>query len=251
MIKLYLLSIKKAFFDFKRSWLFVPASIVFVTVSSVIFKILLSIGAGSSGFSVGGFLAGMFGILSLSVIYNWIKIVASGQKFNLKHIKDFDISFFDSILNVAFILFIVNLLLGSFSNNNKTILIIVNFLIVILCNPIVETIILKETRGIESFSQSFDFIIKNWIEWFIPQIFVLLPLILLSPKSILIIFGVSDILIPSGITFNGLHVTFNSYNMPPYISIFFAFFISLFFVMFRMHLYKELDETTRRSRSFK
>ncbi len=255
MIKLYIDAIKKTFFDIKRSWMIIPASFVFIIISVMILKVFLSF-AGHGTFSIGGFLAGMFGILSLSILYSWVKVIASGQKFNFNHIKDFDISFFDPILSVAFMLFIASL----FFMANKSFLVVINFIIIIIFNAVPETILFKDTRSLETFSQSFNFIIKNWIEWFVPQFIILLPIIFVSPKNVLFLFGVSDILIPSGIIFNGIYSTFNIYTMNVnsgglggggVISFIVAFLISLFFTIFRVHLYYELDTTNKRARKFK
>lgn len=241
LFKTYILAIKNTFYAMKRSWVIIPLCAILFFVSSIVTHFLLRISP-SSGFSVGGFLAGMFLILALSIFYNWLYVVSSNQKLKFSDIKNLDISFFNPILNVAFILFIVNLLAGTLFATNKNLIIILNFIIVILCNSIPECIILKSLNGTETIVKSFHFIKKNYIEWFLPYIVFFLPLILIDYTKLLVLLGINDVLIPGNTLYKGSAILLSIVNFTnPFIVIPISFVIALFFSIFRIYLYDALD----------
>lgn len=246
LVKIYLSAIKNTYYSLVRSWIIIPFSAILLFISNIIINLLVQIGP-SGGFSVGGFLAGMFSIFALNIFYKWIQIVTSGNKLRLQDIKELDCSFFSQILNVAFILFIINLLAGALFVANKSFLIILNFIIVFLCNPVPECIILKNYYGSETLIQSFKFIKSYYIEWFLPYIIFLLPLVIVNFNQVLLLLGMNDVLIP-GNTFNkGATVVLNLIGIHNYFVIIpIAFIIALFFSIFRVYLFDALDGKIRK-----
>lgn len=246
LFKIYLSAIKDSFNAICRSWLIIPFSAILLFVSNIILSLLVRIGP-NGGFSVGGFLAGMFTIFAMSIFYHFLSIAASSQKLRFSDIKDINFSFFSPILNVAFILFIVNLLASAIFATNNSLIIILNFVIVILCNPAPECIILKNYYGTETLTESFKFIKNYYIEWFLPYIIFFLPLLLINFNEVLLLFGFNDVLIPGNIFYKGSFYLFNLINFNiPIITILLSFILALFFSIFRIYLFEELDGKIRR-----
>ena len=246
LINIYIKSLKDAFGAICRSWLIIPLSAILLFFSNIILSLLVKIGP-SGGFSVGGFLAGMFAIFAMSIFYNFLSIAASPQKLRFSDIKNINFNFFSPILNVAFILFIINILAGALFATNKNLIIILNFIIVILCNPIPECIILKNYYGTETLIESFKFIKNYYIEWFLPYVIFFLPILLINYTEVLLLLGLNDVLIPGNVFYKGSFYLFGLVNFNQLIiTIPISFMIALFFSIFRIYLFDALEGRIRK-----
>ena len=96
LFKIYLSAIKNSFNAICRSWLIIPFSAILLFVSNIILSLLVRIGP-NGGFSVGGFLAGMFTIFAMSIFYHFLSIAASSQKLRFSDIKDVNFSLFSPL----------------------------------------------------------------------------------------------------------------------------------------------------------
>ncbi|MGI6680981.1 MAG: hypothetical protein ACOX3T_05840 [Bdellovibrionota bacterium] len=241
LLKIYLTALKNTYNALVRSWIIIPFSAILLIASKLILGLLLKLGPSGASFTVGGFLAGMFAIFALSIFYKWLSITISSSRLRLEDIKDMNFAFFSPILNVAFILFVVNLLAQTLFITNKSLIIIVNFIIIILFNVAPECIILKNYYGTETLAESFNFVKSYYVEWFLPYIIFFLPLIILNPKAVLLMISFNDVLLPSNTFYKGsemllMLLPFNNF----YATILISYILALFFSIFRIYLFDAL-----------
>ena len=139
------------------------------------------------------------------------------------------------ILGIAFILWIPMTLLSRVAYSmpeGPLVLLVVQILLYVILNPVPELIYQTRVSGIALLSASYQFIVDNWIEWFLPNV-------LIAAAAYLLIGWL-----------NGLAAL-----MPFFLRFFFvasAFGLFLTFLMiFRGLLFSELSGTTRRSRAYR
>lgn len=132
--------------------------------------------------SIGGFLAGILTSLALSALYSsylyFVSEVVSNQKVGLHEVGRSIKAYFWSILNVLFVLFIAQLLLGLMLRGTPQgglILTGLWLVAVVVLNPAPEVIYQRHTYGgLQTLQGSWEFLKENWIEWFVPNVPLLL-----------------------------------------------------------------------------
>jgi hypothetical protein len=116
--------------------------------------------------------------------------------------------------------------------NGALIYLLIRIALYVLLNPLPECLYQTRSSGIELLSASYNFIVENWIEWFLPNI-------------ILTVAGF--------FVFQTLEIF--SYGLPGFVQLFvlaFGFGLCLtYFMVFRGFLFAELNGTTRRSRVYR
>jgi hypothetical protein len=139
------------------------------------------------------------------------------------------------LLGIAFILWIplrIAATVLSGVTNGALIYFMIQIALYVFLNPIPELIYQSRTSGLELLSASYNFIIENWIEWFIPNI-------------VLTVLGYFLLNLLGSLLF----------GMPALVQSFLRLFglgLCLTYVMvFRGFLFAELQVTTRRSREYR
>lgn len=118
-----------------------------------------------------------------------------------------------------------------------TLNVIVSFLILILLNPLPETVYQKHYSPVESIKYAFVFIKDNWIEWFIPNI-ILFGILYLS----------TGVIISNIFTFNvGFAFNFSLSHILMYLLSQIIFSLAM---IYRGVLFEILSTSTRRKRMF-
>ena len=116
--------------------------------------------------------------------------------------------------------------------NGGLIFALIQIALYILLNPVPELIYQTRASGLELIGVSYDFVVENWIEWFVPNI-----VITVVGYLVLQLLGA----IASG--------------LPAFLQLFivtFGFGLCLtYFMVFRGFLFSELHGTTRRARVFR
>jgi uncharacterized membrane-anchored protein YitT (DUF2179 family) len=116
--------------------------------------------------------------------------------------------------------------------NGALIYFMIQIALYVFLNPIPELIYQSRASGLELLSASYNFIIENWIEWFIPNI-------------VLTVLGYFLLNLLGSLVF----------GMPALVQSFLRLFglgLCLTYVMvFRGFLFAELQGTTRRSREYR
>lgn len=179
--------------------------------------------------AIGGMLLRLGGYFAFSSYLYFAAGTVANQKVTLADLKKSFLVYFWSVMGLAFVLWIADIVLGAVLANNPNrgvILTGVDLLQLVILNPAPETIYLKGTRaGMDTIGRSIKFVQDNWIEWFIP--------------NGLIFFAVYWVV---------THVSFGAFS---YAVIVLSGALFHVVMVFRGHLYEVLDGSTHRQRMFK
>ena len=167
----------------------------------------------------------------LHVIENVVRM----GKVNLNDfIKGFAVYLWE-ILGIAFILWIPMTLLSRVAYSmpeGPLVLLVVQILLYVILNPVPELIYLTRVSGIALLSASYEFIVENWIEWFLPNVLIAAAAYLLMGLL------------------NGLATRVPFFLRFFFVASTFGLFLT-FLMIFRAVLFSELNGTTRRGRVFR
>ena len=139
------------------------------------------------------------------------------------------------LLRIAFILWIplqVAAIGLATVPNGTLIFFIIKIALYILLNPVPEFIYQTRTSGLELLGASYNFIVENWIEWFVPNI-----LLTVIGYYLLGVLGTAVVGLPGFVQL---------------LIYFFGFGLCLtYFMVFRGFLFAQLNGSTRRSRLYR
>jgi len=230
---------KKAFKSLYKNWQLIFTGIFYVTATIVISNLL----------SFFWILAGLVMIIvSSALISNYLYLldcIIKRDRLTWHDFKDgfgiylrkvWGILFIGWVASFGFTSFVLPIL--SVGLPGHTLSLLINFLLLLILNPLPETVYQKYYNPWESVTYTFGFIKENWLEWYVPN---------------LVFMGVLYIL-----TGNFLMGTFNTYVFS--VVSFFSYRGILFFILgqvvfsymmiYRGYLYELLSTSTRRKRIF-
>lgn len=253
-LQIYKESALKSLLELKNNWIIIIATIVAYLIFSILSSTL-----GSANNLITGLLLGLAFIAFLTLFYSWIFDLAQGQKLKWNQLHHFDGELFNALMSTGFILWIANdFLLDPLLNiiqkpNLKAAL---QMLIVIIFNPIAETVAFRRYSSIAAFKHAADFTKANWIEWFCPFILLMSPImILIDPMLILSTLSGMALLFPTqgliGIWAGFINLFIPASTLGVYLSLICALIIAIFYALFRAHLFIALETGSRRQRIFR
>lgn len=254
---LYRDALLKAARSFVRCWM--------IAVAVVIFMVLLAFAGASVGMLglLGGFLMGAANALLVGATLSLIEDAVTGAR----PIRFQDIwgslgSYFWDVIGVLFILWVPMMLLERGMEHNPqgpVITSLIFFLLFIILNPAPEVIYqVRHGSSLDVIRESYEFVVENWIEWFLPLVLLALPLLaafLGNPSGHLAWAG--------GLSFAQLlffpWMVLNSWlaslGVPPDFRWMLVLVVTppfaVFLLLFRGHLFAALHGTSRRQRMFR
>jgi len=169
-----------------------------------------------------------------SCLYLIENIVRIGRTNFDDFVKGFTVYLWE-LVRIAFILWIpmriVSVALAGVPNG-ALVFALIQLALYILLNPVPEFIYQTRTSGLELISVSYNFVVENWIEWFVPNV-----IMTVAGYFVLQLLGLF------------------TYGLPGFLQVFvlaFGFGLCLtYFMVFRGFLFSELHGSTRRSRVFR
>ena len=186
-----------------------------------------------------GFVGGLIlGLVTQACLSSGLHLLENMVKIGVANLNDFIKGFrvyFWELLLISFILWIPMRVaaVGLASvPNGALIYMLIKIALYVLLNPLPECIYQTRSSGIQLLGASYNFIVENWIEWFLPNI--------LMTMAGFFLFRVLEVL---------------TFGLPVFLQLFaiaFGFGLCLtYFMVFRGFLFAELNGTTRRSRVFR
>lgn len=239
-----------------KSWSAFMGSVVIIPLAVLLYFLFLQISSIAFTFGIAGrFLAGLLFVACLALYLGWIREAVSRGRIRIADLKDWDLSLFQPVMSVAFIFFLAELVLNSIFQQNPDVLSIISLIIGIVLNAIPEIIYQRQTSGLSAFEEAVSFIQENWIEWFLPTLFLLFPL-LIHPAFLEIlpfIFSGELVLFPGFTALMASNVTFSLFlnSSLAWLASIMSLIFMHFFVIFRGFLFQELFSSSRRSRAFR
>jgi hypothetical protein len=212
-----------------KNWIVSFAPLAYGFILSATVSIVAPLGL------IGGLILGLVSQACVSSgLYLIENIVRMGKTNFDDFVKGFTVYLWE-LVRIAFILWIplrvISMALGGVPNGGL-IFLFIQIALYVLLNPVPEFIYQTRASGIELLGASYNFIVENWIEWFVPNIaLTLLAYFLLNMLSIL------------------------AFSLPGFAQFFLVSFglgLCLTYIMvFRGFLFAELHGTTRRSRAYR
>ena len=193
-------------------------------------------------------LAGLVLIVSTSaLISNYlylINCIIERGSFKLDDFKSGFTAYLSKIWGILFIGYVASIIINTLlmpgfrrGFNPMGLGVIINFLAFVLFNALPETIYQKHYNLWESIKYTVEFVRDNWIEWFIPNLILILLLYLFTGKLLLGIFN--------------YHLPFRVSLSPLSIILYIVGQIWLSFMMiYRGYLFEILSTSNRRKRLF-
>ncbi len=142
----------------------------------LVFALIALGGAVSPLGYAGGFLMSLARTAAFSIYTYFLSQVVAKNRVGLGDLKTSIGAYFWTWLNLFFVLWIIDLLLGPMkvTADGQRLLKVLTMMELIILNASPEVIYLKgSSGGLETIQRSFTFLQECWIEWFVPNLLVL------------------------------------------------------------------------------
>ncbi len=174
-LRLYQHALRATVRSFGRSWVIAIAVVVFAIVMVMATFLVSHLGI------LGGFILGAVNALLIGATLSLIEqAVIGSRRLGWRDIRESVGHYFWDVIGVGFVLWVPMLLLeqGMAANPNGPFLAAAIFLLLfILLNPAPEVIYqVRHSSPLDILRESCEFVIENWIEWFLPLAIVVAPL---------------------------------------------------------------------------
>jgi len=260
-LTLYRNAIYKTGQSLVRGWMAIIAVVGFGALLILASQIASPLGM------VGGFLLGAVNALLVGATLSLIKqSISQGRALTLRDILDSFGHYFWDVIGVGFILWLPLMALDMTAQTNPYGQLLsygVFLLLFLLLNPAPEIIYqVRHDSPLEVFKTSYEFVLENWIEWFLPFALVLIPLVL-SPMGLQSFFSLSNrVGRGAGLDFSQLLVLpftilggwLDYAGLPSSISWYLGLLLTpplaVAMLLFRGHLFASLHGVSRRQRRF-
>ena len=174
-LALYRRALRGTVQSFVRGWIVVLAVVLFALAMVVATSLVAPLGL------VGGFIIGAVNALLIGATLSLVgEAVLTARPMRRQDIWDSFGSHFWDVMGVGFVLWIPLMVLekGMAANPNGAFFgTAILFLLFILLNPAPEVIYqIRHGSPLEVFRESYEFVIENWFEWFLPLAVVIAPM---------------------------------------------------------------------------
>lgn len=226
---LYATALRRSWESLLKNWVVSFAPWMYATLLTILALVVAPLGI------IGGLALGLATQACISSGLYLIKNIIESRRADLKDFVNGFRVYLWELLGIAFILWIPMRVLAmalASTPNGGLIFTLIQLAIYILLNPAPELIYQTRSSGFALISDSYNFIVENWLEWLLPNI-------------VLTIAGFLILNVLSAITA----------GLPSVVQIFIvAVGIGLclsYFMIFRGFLFAELHGSTRRSRAYR
>jgi len=258
---LYRHALQKTWQSLQRGWITILAVIGFLFLLILAQQIAAPLGI------AGGFLLGAVNALLVGVTLSLIEqSISYARTLTIKDVAESFGHYFWDVISVGFVLWlpIMALDMGTSQNpNGPLISYAVMLLMFILLNPTPEIIYqVRHDSPLDVFKRAYEFVLENWIEWFLPMALLLLPL-LAAPDGLRTFFLMSQrvgrgagldfsqlLIMPFTILGSWLASAGVDPGLSQYLIIFFTPPLAVSILLFRGHLFALLSRSSHRQRQF-
>ncbi len=239
-----------------RNWMLVPAVMILAVLLYVASGVAMAFGM------LGGLLLGVANALAVGALLGLLEqAVLSARPMVWRDLWDVAGRYFWDVITIGFIVWVPLqvLELGMQANPHGPAIVSAVFLLLfLLLNPVPELIYQSRSgASLEILKDSYEFVLENWIEWFLPLAVVLAPfgvsffLLISSRSGRLIGLDFFQLLgLPFAVLSQWLHYLGLSSSLSVILVLCLTPFGAVLMMLFRGHLYKALTGSSRRQRLF-
>lgn len=260
-LDLYQKALHQTWQSLRRGWIIILAVIGFLFLLILAQQIAAPLGM------AGGFLLGAVNALLVGATLSLIQqSIFYARTLTIKDVFESFGHYFWDVIGVGFVLWLPLMALDMGTQQNPNGVLIsyaVMLLIFILLNPAPEIIYqVQHDSPLDVFKNAYEFVLENWIEWFLPIGLLLLPLVA-APNGLMSFFSLSrragrgagldfsQILI---LPFTILGSWLSSFGVDPelaqYLMLLFTPALAVSLLLFRGHLFASLYGSSHRQRQF-
>lgn len=260
-LNLYKTALRRTWQSLRRGWIIIVAVIGFLFLLMLARQLAAPLGM------AGGFLLGAVNALLVGATLSLIEqSISYARALTVKDVFDSFGHYFWDVISVGFVLWLPLMALDMGTQNNPNGLLIsyaVMLLIFILLNPAPEIIYqVRHDSPLEVFKSAYEFVLENWIEWFLPIGLLLLPLVA-APNGLSSFFLLSRrvgrgagldfsqiLLFPFTILGSWLSSLGVDPELAQYVMLLFTPVLAISILLFRGHLFALLYGSSHRQRQF-
>ena len=255
-LRLYRQTLLSAVQSFQRGWLLIPVILGFALTLILISPVIGTLGM------LGGFILGALNALIIgSTLFLTEQAVLGARQLQWRDIPSSFGQYFWDVISVGFMVWFPLLFLEMGLQNNPyqgLLTTAIFFLIFVLLNPVPEVIYQKRNgSAIEVVKDSYDFVVENWIEWFLPFA------VAFAPFGLSMFFAISSqagrrggldfwylMTLPFSILSQWLTFLGVPSNVNFLIVLILTPILTVFILLFRGHLFANLNQSSHRLRMF-
>jgi hypothetical protein len=259
--ELYRKTLYKTWQSLLRGWITMPAVVGFVFLLTIATQVAASLGI------AGGFLLGAVNALLVGATLHLIEqSVTFARSLTMQDVFESFGCYFWDVIGVGFVLWLPLMALDMSMQNNPNgqfLSYAVLLLFFLLLNPVPEVIYLvRHDSPLDVFKSAYDFVMENWIEWFIPIGLLLTPIVL-SPSGLRSFFSLSTrtgrgagldffqiLLLPFAVLGSWLDYVGIPSSVSWYLILLLTPPLAVALLLFRGHLFALLSSSSRRQRQF-
>lgn len=261
LIELYRVVLQKTWQSLRRGWITILAIIGFSFLLNLAQQIAAPLGI------VGGFILGAVNALLVGATLSLVEqSIMYTRPLKPRDIFDSFGHYFWDVIGVGFVLWIPLMALTMVTQTNPNGLFLsyaVMLLIFLLLNPAPEVIYqVRHDSPLDVFKSAYEFVIENWIEWFLPIVVLLLPLVA-APDGLASFFRLSRragrgagldfsqiLTLPFTIIESWLSYLGIASNVGGLLGLLLTPVLAVCLLFFRGHLFARLSGSSRRQRQF-
>jgi hypothetical protein len=255
-VRLYHQSLLATLHSFRQSWILIPVLLVFALGMVLVTSLIAPLGM------VGGLILGAVNALIIGATLSLTeKDIRGGRRLQWQDIHQSMGQYFWDVISIGFMVWfpLMFLEMGLQTNPYQPLIATaVFFLIFVLLNPVPE-VIYQSRKGsaLEIVQESYEFVLENWIEWFLPVA------IAIAPFGLSFFFQISSqagrrggldfwhlITLPFSVLSQWLSLLGMSSNASFIIVLILTPIATVFMLLFRGHLFAGLHRSSRRQRMF-
>ena len=255
-IRLYQQSLLATLISLQQSWILIPVVMIFALGLVLITALIGQLGM------VGGLVLGAANALVIGATLSFTEeAIRGGRRLQWRDIPQGLGHYFWEVISVGFVVWFPLLFLEMGLQTNPyqpLIATAIFFLIFVLLNPVPE-VIYQSRKGsaLEIIQESYEFVLENWIEWFLPVAMAL------APFGLSFFFQISSqagrrggldfwslITLPFTVLSQWLSLLGISSNTSFILVLLVTPLATVFMLLFRGHLFATLHRSSRRQRMF-
>ena len=260
-VELYRSAFRKTGESLARGWMTMVAVVGFGLLLVLASQIASPLGM------IGGVLLGAVNALLVGAILSLIEqSITHARVLTLHDIVDSVGHYFWDVIGIGFVLWLPLMVLDMSLQANPSGQLLsyaVLLLIFLLLNPAPEIIYqVRHDSPLDVFKTSYEFVLENWIEWFLPFALILIPIVL-SPMGLQSFFSLSSrvgrgagldffqlLVLPFTILGSWLDYVGIPASISWYLGLLFTPPLAVTMLLFRGHLFASLHGVSRRQRRF-
>lgn len=231
---------KKSIKGFAKNWIIIFTGFIYMLINIILFSVINRLFVGVLNILFGFIVA----IVTSSLISNYLYLLFNIIKYNGIYLTSFKEGFkvyLWKVYGVFFIGWIASFLLEGLNNiigtASATFSIVASILLLVIFNPLPETIYQKDYNSFESIGYAFQFMKENWFNWLLPNVVF----------SFLLYKTTGNIITNLFITHIGYNFDFTLRGFGMYLL---SQVLFSFIMIYRGYLFDILSNSTRRKRLY-